>query len=59
MKVTRLDELKAELAVIEKFPCLSYDCKEKCREWYKHEIDCIETWGSPNPEMEINPIGSN
>lgn len=58
MKVTRLEELKAELAVIEALPCLSYDCKEKCREWYNHEIECIEVWNSSNPEMEVEPIGS-
>lgn len=49
--MTRLEELKRELHIIENFPCLSFNCLEQCREWYQHEIDCIQLYHSPNPEI--------
>lgn len=51
--MTRLDVLKHEFADIENMRCLSYSLKEKCKEYYKHEIDCIVNHGSCNPEVPI------
>lgn len=42
----RLETLKAELAQIKKMRCLSFGLKEKCAEWYEHEIECIERYQS-------------
>ncbi len=47
----RLELLKKEREAIINMRTLSYDLMEKCREWYDHEIDCIEKWGSDNPEV--------
>lgn len=47
----RLDELKRELKLVQELPCLAFNLKEKCEDYYKHEIDCIERWNSPNPEI--------
>ena len=48
----RLDYLRKELNTIENMRCLSYDLIEKCREYYMHEIECIEKYNSPNPDYK-------
>lgn len=48
VEYTRLDKLKEEKAIIEGLKCLSFDCTDKCLEWYEHEIEAIKL-GSPNP----------
>lgn len=48
----RLTMLKTELAQIKGFHVLSYDLLDKCIEYYEHEIECIEKYGSPNPVYE-------
>ena len=53
--ITRLDELKRELKAIDGMPCLSFSCREKCKEYLEHEIECIEKYGSKNPVMEYEP----
>ena len=48
-QVKRLDKLKAELCIIKSLSCLSFDLMEQCEKYYKHEINCIEQYNSPNP----------
>ena len=50
--MTRLDMLKAELAAIKYFHCLSFDIRDAAVKYYEHEIRCIEEWGSENREVE-------
>ena len=40
--MSRLEILKQEREQISQMQCLSFDLMEKCREWYDHEIECIE-----------------
>lgn len=47
----RLDELKRELKLIQELPCLSFNLVEQCVQYYEHEIECIELYDSPNPEI--------
>lgn len=47
---TRLETLRKELNTIENMRCLSFDLIEKCKDYYVHEIECIEKYGSPNPD---------
>ena len=47
----RLDELKRELELIQNLPCLAFNLKDACKDYYEHEIECIEKWNSPNPEI--------
>ena len=47
----RLDLLKKELTIINNLDCLSFNVKEKAVEYYKHEIECIEMFGSVNPDV--------
>ena len=47
----RLDELKRELKLIQELPCLSFNLVEQCVNYYEHEIECIEQWGSANPDI--------
>jgi hypothetical protein len=49
VEYTRLDKLKEEKEQINNMKCLSFDLIEKCNEWYDHEIECIEKYGSANP----------
>ena len=46
----RLDILKKELEEIKNLRCLSYNLIDKATEWYEHEIECIEKYGSANPD---------
>lgn len=56
----RLDELKCELKLIQELPCLSFNLIEQCVEYYEHEIECIELYGSPNPEIgEVKNYDNN
>jgi hypothetical protein len=48
----RLDVLRKELNIIENLQCLSYNLIEQCREYYQHEIECIEKYDSPNPDYK-------
>ncbi len=48
-KETRLERLKRERKTIESLSCLSFNLVEQCRDYYDHEIKCIEEYGSPNP----------
>ena len=50
--MSRLELLKQEREQILQMECLSYDLMRKCREWYDHEIECIEEYGSENPEIK-------
>ena len=36
----RVDVLKAELAALAYFQCLSFDLKEAATNYYQHEIEC-------------------
>lgn len=56
MTITRLEELKRELAIINSMPCLALNIIEQAREYYKHEIECIEIYNSANPEMEVESL---
>lgn len=49
--MTRLQKLHEERSEILMMQTLSYELMEKCREWYDNEIECIEKYGAPNPEM--------
>lgn len=46
----RLDALKQEKEQIINMSCLAYSIKEAAVKYYDHEIECIEQWGSANPE---------
>ncbi len=50
--MTRLEPLKQEKEEIMRMHCLSFGLKDKCVEWYDHEIECIEKWGAENREVE-------
>lgn len=50
-KMSRLEILKQEREQISQMSCLSFDLMEKCREWYDNEIEAIEKYNAPNPEM--------
>ena len=50
--MSRLEILKQEREQISQMRCLSFDLMEKCKEWYDHEIECIEVYGDENPEMD-------
>jgi hypothetical protein len=39
---SRLEGLKRELEIIKSLRYLSFDCMDKCIEWYEHEIECCE-----------------
>ena len=49
--MSRLEILKQEREQISQMRCLSFDLMEKCREWYDNEIEAIEKYNAPNPEM--------
>ena len=46
----RLDLLKAELEVVKNLDCLALNIKEQAVDYYNHEIECIEKYGSANPD---------
>jgi hypothetical protein len=48
--VKRLDLLKKELEIVKNMDCLALNIKEQAIDYYNHEIDCIEKYGSANPE---------
>lgn len=50
--MNRLEKLKQEKEQISQMECLSYALMEKCKEWYDQEIECIEVYGSENPEIK-------
>lgn len=50
--MTRLEMLKKELNEITEMDCLAYSIKEAAVKYYLHEIECIEKWGSPNPNYK-------
>lgn len=49
-RMTRLETLEKELNEIREMHCLSFSIKEAAVKYYEHEIECIEKWGSPNPD---------
>ena len=51
-KMTRLKRLKIEREKLKDMKLLSFGLKDKCMEWYDHEIECIEKWGADNPEYK-------
>lgn len=51
-RMTRLDTLKKELVEIREMDCLAFSIKEAAVKYYEHEIQCIEMWGSPNPDYK-------
>lgn len=51
----RLDLLKKELEIINGLDCLAFNIKEQAQEYYNHEIECIEEYGSPNPNYAERP----
>ena len=57
--MTRLDVLKAEKKVINNLMCLSFNLKEKCEDYYNHEIECIEKYGSDNPVYDDDKAGES
>lgn len=46
----RLDLLKKELEVVMNLDCLAFSIKEQAIDYYTHEIECIEKYGSANPD---------
>jgi chlorite dismutase len=38
----RLEGLEKEYKEIKQFRYLSFDCMDRCEEWYKHEINCCK-----------------
>lgn len=48
--MTRLETLKKELEIINNLVCLAFNIKEEAKKYYNHEIECIEVYGSANPE---------
>lgn len=46
----RLDLLKKELKVVKNLDCLAFNIKEQAIDYYNHEIECIEVYGSENPD---------
>lgn len=48
----RLDLLKKELEIVKNMNCLALNIKEQAVDYYNHEIDCIEKYGSANPGYE-------
>lgn len=52
----RLDLLKKELKIIKELDCLALNIKEQAEEYYNHEIECIEKYGSPNPDYVERPL---
>jgi len=55
--MTRLKTLKQEKEQIINMDCLAFSIKEAAVKYYDHEIECIEQWGSPNPEYKDKSIG--
>lgn len=53
MKINRLDLLKQEKEKMMHMKTLSFALIRQCCDYYQHEIDCIEQYGSENPEYEI------
>lgn len=52
--MSKLDLLKVELETLEDFKCLSFDLTDKIKEYYRHEIQCIEQYGANNPMIEVD-----
>ena len=48
--MTRLELLKKEKEIVKNLRTLSFDCIDECIKHFDHEIECIEVYGSPNPE---------
>ena len=46
----RLEKLKKELSQIKTMDCLAFNIKEQAEQYYNHEIECIEKFGSSNPD---------
>ena len=51
--MTRLELLKKEKAIVMGLKTLSYDCIDECIRHFDHEIECIEVYGSNNPECGL------
>lgn len=49
----RLELLKNELNIIKGLRVLNYDLIDKAVEYYEHEIECIEKYGSDNPDYNM------
>jgi hypothetical protein len=50
--MTRLELLKEEYETIRNLRTLSFDLLARVSSYYAHEIECIEKFGSPNPEVK-------
>lgn len=50
--MTRLNYLKKELETIKSLQCLAFNVKEEAVKYYEKEIECIEVYGSANPEYD-------
>lgn len=48
----RLEKLKQERETVRNLKCLSFDLIDECTKYYDHEIQCIEEYGSDNPEVK-------
>ena len=49
MGISRLELLKKEKEVVKGLKCLSFCKMQMVLDYYNHEIECIETFGSVNP----------
>lgn len=57
--MTRLELLKKEKAIVKSLKTLSYDCIDECIRHFDHEIECIEVYGSANPDYSENLVKAN
>lgn len=53
--MTRLNYLKKELETIKSLQCLAFNVKEEAVKYYEKEIECIEEYGSANPDYTDAP----
>ena len=57
--MTRLELLKKEKEIVKNLRTLSFDCIDECVEYFDYEIECIEVYGSANPECKERQTISN
>ena len=50
--MTRLELLRKEYRQIQEMRTLSFKLKGEAAQYFCHEIECIEKYGSPNPEYK-------
>lgn len=51
LNMKRLEKLIEEKEQIEKFKCLSFELLEKAKLYYEIEIEAIQQYDAPNPEV--------